>query len=298
MASNKSQSTSEETAMELDGMSRSIRSYRSHLSRTITTTKRFVTVTKEHGSSSAKDALLSRLEEVQGYFRKIVDLTMAMQQSDNRNLDKYDDDLDVDRARFDELSERVMEAIADNPTPQPRINAENEERRPVRINDSLKPSMLSKDASPTELKQWLEQYEAYYESNQMSKMTIKEQHSYFKMLLDSDLRTRMAAQTGPRTNIFGNESLIESLKEDFAMRYPLVTRRLDYFSRKQKNGEQFSDFLSKLKELGELADLDGITKEDILVFSSLSGTNNKELLDDLLKIEDASLKNIEKAAKV
>ncbi|CAB4046230.1 LYR motif-containing 4, partial [Paramuricea clavata] len=114
----------------------------------------------------------------------------------------------------------------------------------------------------------------------------------------SDLRSRLASQITPATEVLGANGCLEILQDDFNGRYPLVLRRLDYFNRRQIDGELFTDFISKLEELSKLADLDKLTTDDILVFSSLCGTKNKELLDDLLKVEDPNLKKIKKAARV
>ncbi|CAB4045959.1 Hypothetical predicted protein, partial [Paramuricea clavata] len=238
-----SQSTEGMSGRTADNVMRSLKSYRSHLTRTIVTTKRFIpVVTASIGSSSAlsnaKERLISRLNEVEGYFTKILQLTIEAQEFDPTNAEKLDSDLDNDRARTDDLGEK------------------------------------------------------------MEKLSLKERQSYLKVLLDTDLNSRLSTTITNETEIFGPESCIAMLQNDFNIRYPLVTRRLEYFNRKQGNDELFTDFLAKSKELANLAEIDNLKKDDVLTFNALRGTTNRELLDEFLKIEEPTLERIEKTAKL
>ncbi|CAB4045641.1 hypothetical protein COA94_08935 [Paramuricea clavata] len=132
----------------------------------------------------------------------------------------------------------------------------------------------------------------------MQRLSLKERQSYVKILIDSDLKTRLSVAINETTEIFGENSCIEFLQEDMNRRYPLVTRRLEYFKRHQEEGETFTDFVAKLKQLGKLANIKDLQEEDILVFSSLCGARDKQLLDDLLKIEEPTMKVIEKTASM
>ncbi|CAB4046123.1 hypothetical protein COA94_08935 [Paramuricea clavata] len=144
----------------------------------------------------------------------------------------------------------------------------------------------------------MEEYNAYFNSNSMNQFAIKEQQSYLKVLLDDNLKTRLSCKITDSTEIYGENGCIELLKQDFDRRYPIMTRRMDYFQRKQHDGESFTDYLAKLKELGKLADLEKLKMEDLTVYTSMCGTNNKELLDDMLKLEDPTIEKIEQVANI
>ncbi|CAB4046046.1 Hypothetical predicted protein, partial [Paramuricea clavata] len=201
-----------------------------------------------------------------------------------------------DRARLDELSLRIADVIAKNENPE--RNARLPQPAPPKINEALKPAMLSKEATPTEMRNWMEQFESYYTSNQMNRFSIKERQAYLRILIDDDLKARLGAFTTEDTDIFGDGGCLQFLQDDVNSRYPKVTRRLDYFKRKQMEGENYTDFISKLKELAKLAEIEQLKGEEILVFSALCGTRDKMLLDELLKIEEPTMIRIEKVAKL
>ncbi|CAB4046332.1 Hypothetical predicted protein, partial [Paramuricea clavata] len=142
----------------------------------------------------------------------------------------------------------------------------NNAPRSRRINDSLKPAILSKDSSPTELRHWIDAFKAYYSSNDMDEFNREERVSYFKILLDSDLKTRIMAKMTESTDVFGEDGCLQLLENDFLGRYPLFSRRLDFFQYQQRNGQAFTDFVAKAKELSHLADLEKLTVEEIFVF--------------------------------
>ncbi|CAB4046330.1 Hypothetical predicted protein, partial [Paramuricea clavata] len=132
----------------------------------------------------------------------------------------------------------------------------------------------------------------------MDSFSLPERQSYFRILLDVDLRTRISAKMDGETNVLGPGGCLQLVEEDFLARYPLFTRRLDFFQSQQATGQAFTDFLAKLKELSLLADLDKLSVEETFVFCALRGATDNELLDDLLKLEKKSLKDIENAANL
>ncbi|CAB4045926.1 hypothetical protein COA94_08935, partial, partial [Paramuricea clavata] len=182
--------------------------------------------------------------------------------------------------------------------PPPADVQRNAGSRSRRINDSLKPAVLSKDASPTELRHWIDSFKAYYSSNDMDDFSKEERRSYFKILLDSDLKTRIMAKMNDTTDVFGEDGCIQLLENDFLGRYPLFSRRLDFFQYQQKNGQAFTDFVAKSKELSRLADLEKLSVEEIFVFCLLRGTTDSALLDDLLELPEKTLKNVENTGKM
>ncbi|CAB4046091.1 Gag-Pol poly [Paramuricea clavata] len=100
------------------------------------------------------------------------------------------------------------------------------------------------------------------------------------------------------TDVFGKDGCVDILENDFLARYPLFSRRLDFFQSQQRNGQLFTDFLANLKELSKLADLDKLSVEEMFVFCALRGTTDTSLLDDFLELQNKSLKDIENAANI
>ncbi|CAB4045776.1 Gag-Pol poly, partial [Paramuricea clavata] len=241
--------------------------------------------------------LLDKKEDIRKYFKKIEALTIAIQELDAPNIPKYDNELIKDEERTDEIMLAFSKAAksVSIPTAEQRRYPGPASRR---INDALKPSVLSKDASPIEMRYWVDSFKSYYTSNDMDSFTILEKQSYFKTLLDTDLKTRIVSKMAEDTDVFGKDGCIDILENDFLARYPLFSRRLDFFQSQQRNGQTFTDFLANLKELSKLADLDKLSVEEMFVFCALRGTTDTALLDDFLELQNKSLKDIENAANI
>ncbi|CAB4045721.1 Hypothetical predicted protein, partial [Paramuricea clavata] len=278
----------------VENTSASLRSYRSHLSRVINSSNKAIT---DYIDSQDPTSLVERKEDIRKYFRKIESLTLIIQDLDPLNASKYDADLTKDGERSDEVIHALSKAAktVTMPTADSRRHPGTFSRR---INESLKPAILSKDASPTEMRHWIDAFKSYYSSNDMDSFSVQERQSYFKILLDVDLRTRIMAKMSDDTDVFGNDGCIDLLEKDFLARYPLFSRRLDFFQSQQRPGQAFTDFLAKLKEMSKLADLEKLSVEEIFVFCALRGTTDSDLLDDLLELQDKTLKDIENAASL
>ncbi|CAB4045298.1 zinc knuckle [Paramuricea clavata] len=214
---------------------------------------------------------------------------------DPSNIAKYDMDLTKEEERANAaIHELLKAAIPRRPTEERSVQPS----KTYRINDSLKPSVLSKDASPVEMRHWLDSFKAYYTSNNMETFSKSERLSYFKILLDCDLKTRITSKMDDSTDIFGKDGCLEILERDFLCRYPLFSRRLDFFQKQQKAGQPFTDYMARLKELSKLADLEKLSVEEIFVFCALRGTTDKDLLDDFLELPEKTLKAIEDTASL
>ena len=93
-------------------------------------------------------------------------------------------------------------------------------------------------------------------------------------------------------------SLAATLKERFALKYPIFTRRLQYFSFKQSQGQSYSDFRSKLSELRKQADLESLSADQLEVFRIVCAISNRDLKENILKLDDPSLEDVEKTASL
>ncbi|CAB4046167.1 Hypothetical predicted protein, partial [Paramuricea clavata] len=160
----------------IEMLKRSLRVHRGKLSRAITSGKRLAA----NGiDESAIEDLKESKAEIKRCYNQMEEVTMELQNLDPEQLDDYNDELDVDRARFEEARELVMKAIA---TANGAANNESRNRevsngRVNRINEALKPEILAKDATPVEMRHWVEAFQAYYMSNRMDTLTIQEKQS-------------------------------------------------------------------------------------------------------------------------
>ncbi len=85
-----------------------------------------------------------------------------------------------------EATQRAIQALAtihspvQNPPQPPPPTAQNAQNPTSHhIEDSLKPSTLSLDMTPAELRHWLEKLEAWYNYNDMPSLPTLQRHSFF-----------------------------------------------------------------------------------------------------------------------
>ena len=117
------------------------------------------------------------------------------------------------------------------------------------------------------------------------------------MVIDIHLESKLFTSIQQDTPIFGSDSQISCMKlleDEFLLRYPKIYRQMEFFEAKQAPGELFSDFVSKLRALGDEAALPSLSTEDIYIMRYLTSTSDKKLREEFLKESKPSLKQFDK----
>ena len=80
-----------------------------------------------------------------------------------------------------------------------------------RIQTDLKPNILTKEATPEELNEWIEQFGSYYSMSKMDSFKVADQHAFFLACLDKELKVFMRGQLNNATPIWGASNSCQSL---------------------------------------------------------------------------------------
>ena len=95
--------------------------------------------------------------------------------------------------------------------------------RAPKINNHLKPFILTKDHTPVELKSWVDRFRTYFSTSRMDLCTIIEQQAYFRSCLDSFLDDRIINKIDANTPVFGaqpaDDCCVNTLEEIFRRLY-------------------------------------------------------------------------------
>jgi len=221
------------------------------------------------------------------------------QAKEERSLDDYNAQLDDINNGVIHYQQEVsielarLEATAAAPAPSPAdapIAAAHPQR--IRPNDALKPFTLSRDHTPVQLRDWQQKFRDYYSSSKFEHCSVSEQQAYFKSCLDSYLSQRLHQDIQAATPIFGDGSCTEALDALFKKFYPLFTRRLDFFKSSQAPGQLFSDWTTQLRQLGDEAELDATTVDDLYAMRYLVGGVDNKLLEKLMASKDGTLADL------
>ncbi len=202
----------------------------------------------------------------------------------------------------DDVTQRVLEALAiiHSPVQNPPTPKKIQNPTPRHIEDTLKPSTLSLDMTPAELRHWIASLQAWYDYNNMQGLPIPQQHSLLYNVLDADLAYDLERQVHSDTPIFSDddtESCISILQDLFNLRYPLIERRIQYFCYTQGNKQHFTDFLNNLQKLGAEADLHKLDISDIHCFRAIVEAVDHKLRQRLLQLSPLTLAAIEQEAR-
>ena len=76
-----------------------------------------------------------------------------------------------------------------------------------------------------------------------------------------------------------------------------MNRRHDFFTCAQSHGQKLTDYLIKLVELAEEADLASLKKDELILFQGLAGTNHQVFRENFLRGETHTLEQLKKMAQ-
>jgi hypothetical protein len=152
----------------------------------------------------------------------------------------------------------------------------------------LKPQELTAEITPVEFAYWIDAFEAYHAGSYMEVATIAVQQAFFKAyvhsILHNGIKTYIVSGvtpvSGPGNTVMG------LMRDEFLLEHLLFARQLAFFRFKQAKGQAMSDAVNDLQRLGDQSNLAGLGPEDLYVMRYLTITDDPELLDKLLEIDD------------
>ena len=166
----------------------------------------------------------------------------------------------------------------------------------TKANLALKPKDLLSTNTPLELRTWIQKFRSYYSTSNFAKLEVEDQQAYFLESLDTALRFKLEKMIDGTTPIFGdNNSCTSYLKNIFLKLYPLFGRRLQFFRFMQSKGQKLSEYIIKVRRMYDEADIHDLTNEELLLFKILAGTIDEELRQELLKLKDLTIRDLEDA---
>ena len=209
---------------------------------------------------------------------------------------------------FERLAE--LDTIAEeNASSQPSsLNTSQEDAGSegyLKVQDTLKPFLITKDSSFQQFQQWTKQLKAFYQASKLERLDIISQQAFFRKFVSPELISVLESQIGGTTPIFednnapGTDSCVGLLESEFLLRYPLVARRFKFFSLAQAKNETFIEFLAKIKSHGTLASLETLGIEGLYVYKAIIGINDDygELRKKILQLSEISIVEVERIAR-
>jgi len=239
------------------------------------------------------------------YFDRIEDLLIRLMEEDPDDFKKYESALNEAGEKMDRINEATLpfiegfhQQLAERQR-LPQQQSQERQHRPMVIRpvDSLRPAVLSKEVLPEELRVWMSKFRSYFNASHMADGSFEEQHAYFFACLDDYLAIRLRDRIRADTPVLGAlNSCMSFLEEEFARRFPIFLRRVDFFQFEQASGQAFSDWASKLRKKAAEADLRNLGEEDLIALRYICGTSDKALREKFLNEANPTLGDLDRIA--
>ena len=149
-----------------------------------------------------------------------------------------------------------------------------------RVQDTLKPFLLTKDHTPREFLRWGREFRAFYSASRLGQLDVIGQQAFFRRFVEAGLLSVLETSISASTPIFddpnqpGTASCFSLLEEEYRQRYPVVSRRVAFFGLSQVKDQGFMEFLAQVKLFGTLADIETLDVEHLYVFKAVVGMHD------------------------
>ena len=204
-----------------------------------------------------------------------------------------------------EIGEAMAQAVQQQQAAAAAATPSAQKPGQIKANDPLRPKELQLDDKPSVLRLFKREFEDYYESNQMQSLTVRVQQNHFVQCLRTKLKIKVRQKIGDITPVLAvkhdpgaiePESCYKILDDIFRAQHPMVRRRQDFFMYMQKPNQKTSDYMDKLRELFDEAELQQFRAEDLLTYKAIQGCTMEQVRIKFVREEEPTFKKLEKIA--
>ena len=212
----------EERKSEYDRLKASIRGHKSHVTRrTKWTTTSVKALSTPAGDEGMVNSLMEEITSMKKYISDMDDIFKTMTALRPAKQEEVDRSAEEVYDKIDTLENEVLDAIAQyrqrqQVTPRGAPAAANNNNRPTKPEESLKPKILMRSFSPMEYTLWKEEFTAYFNSGDLGRRDIEIQRAQLNVLLDSDMKMALRDKVDARTAIMGRNGCLDALEQEFA----------------------------------------------------------------------------------
>ena len=171
----------------------------------------------------------------------------------------------------------------------------------------MRPKELQSDDKPSTLRLWKSEFQDYYASNDMDQHKPRVQQNYFMRCISEKLRTKVRHRIVESTPVLDQppdpngqvpDSCYKALDEIFKDTYPIVRRRQEFFNYMQSPNQLTTDYMDKLRELFDEAELtQNFDPEDLLTYKAIQGCIVEPARTKFVREATPAFKELEKIAR-
>ena len=244
-------------------------------------------------------ALSTDVNEMKGNVGQLNDNVGAL----TGNVDEVKGNVASIQDELVELTRMMKELLKPKPEPEPD-NPDNPtppgptgpKKQQPRVNPAFKPEELTLDFTLAAFKTWKSRFRDYYRMNVMGDLPPENQAAHLRscisMKTQDHLRIFMSMGADARY-----DEILDMLEEYFTGQSNVTSRRVEFSTCKQKQGESFEEFFVRLSLLQEDSDPCQHCQEEQLVTRVIAGIGDSELRQKLLRLRDPKVAEVKELCK-
>ena len=212
--------------------------------------------------------------QFKGYYNSMEDyakefaIAAEMETKDRVIADAGREDM---KKQLEELQRKLEAQATGGAAAAPKLVAKSE--------ISLKPEVLTKSMKPVEYRSWVKKFNDWYGTSNFNLTTVENQVAYLRSVMEAELVEQVDF-----TGVASIDAALARVEQEFKKTHPLLNRRVTLLTMKQPEGQLMSDHLVAFKQVGQEADVDTMTPEDLKAVLIISSCTNKELVTKLLEM--------------
>ena len=163
-----------------------------------------------------------------------------------------------------------------------RVNTDPKEKKVV---TALQPFTLTKAHTPSDLREWREQFDRYYRSGNLGVVENSLQQGYFATCIEPSLLRAIKEGANPDTTVYGDDGLLERLEKEFEVLYPLFVRRMRLIQLKP-DGEDLRSYLQRINRVSQETKFETLDRESFCVLHFAKTIEDDQLRDKVFDLPD------------
>jgi hypothetical protein len=244
------------------------------------------------GTGFANDSyvsLVEALEKAEKQLARCGTFVDLLAQLKYEQVKEYEDEFATNHEMWLKLDSDAKKLLHNAVKDQPVHAVQPLEKEVAKPISSLCPDTLLHDSSMSTLRHWTRQFIAYHSASKMATLAVKDQQAFLFKCLDSELAGRLSRDVTATTAVVTGvgDTCLDYIRGYFQERHPLLIRRKQFFSLRQKEGQDEIEFREELRSLAEEADIENIKYEDCVCLMYMIGLRDGSLREKLAEGEPA-----------
>lgn len=179
----------------------SIRAYRGHLTRVQNSIDQALVTANENPTSIARNHLSSLLADLRAKHDAIVKAYDALMFKDKETFDECEAKLAELSCTFDDIFLRANHTIARIDNALSKTSIDSIRPATLKVQLGLRPSKLSRDSTPEEMRTWIKLFQSYHSTSNMDSIEVSDQQSFFLQCFEGEFATSMCGLISENTPI-------------------------------------------------------------------------------------------------